>query len=279
MKAAFDYPATQAYTCPDHGEYELHAPPAIVEHWCPTCAQLHQAARENATEAYREQRHRFELWNAAGIPRKYQATTFENFIPASSAQEKAYDTFVRYSANPRARVESGTGLLVIGPPGVGKTHLIASTVTAACAAGVPALYTVWAEAIERVKATFDGNRDHPDRDLLERLARVPLLVLDELGGASSEFERRRLFDARYRESLPIVAATNLTPSTLHTLGERTADRLREMCLMVPITGQSQRGTPRAAAHKDPAMSIPETPEVSRRVCVNGQMVSKSIRIE
>jgi len=74
-----------------------------------------------------------------------------------------------------------------------------------------------------------------------------VLALDDMGAEKpTEWVNERLFeiiDYRYNEYLPVIASTNATPAELKTqIGERSFDRLREMCVFVAVTAKSQRVT-------------------------------------
>ena len=83
--------------------------------------------------------------------------------------------------------------------------------------------------------------------MLHHLKTVELLVLDDLGAEkSSEWTKSVLFeiiDYRYNEMLPILITTNCPPKELKAkIGDRSYDRIREMCALVPVTAESQRKT-------------------------------------
>ena len=72
-----------------------------------------------------------------------------------------------------------------------------------------------------------------------------LLVLDDVGAEkASEWTQERIYsivDERYVHCLPLIVTSNLPPKELAAqTGERTASRLAEMCIVVPITGTDRR---------------------------------------
>lgn len=90
----------------------------------------------------------------------------------------------------------------------------------------------------------------PER--FEALKSSPLLGIDDLGQepvsvqdyGNYRYPVVELIEARYRDRLPTLITTNLggkgDGSLRATYGDRTADRLNELCRFVPITGESFR---------------------------------------
>ena len=277
-----------AYTCSLHGiEFDRDGYPEGVRNcYCPACSQELSAARAQAQVAYDACHRSWRDWmRRSGVPARGRNRTIENWLPNGRPQQIAAKLIKGYAADIAAQAERGNGLTLLGPPGVGKTHLGYGLIACAYLAGLSARYMVWADVIDRTKASF-ANRDSDDRRLVDDLKRTPLLVLDEIGvRAGSDFDQALLFDlidARYRNQLATIVATNLTADTLDSIGERTADRLREANLAVVIPGESQRTA--AAINHDlinapPALIEPPLPVETFRVCINGELVERQIAIQ
>ena len=181
----------------------------------------------------------------------------------------------RYEATIADRVAAGEGLTLLGPPGVGKTHLLAGLTTAACRSGFRAQYASWPILMDNARACARSR----DSDPIGEIAAAPFLAIDELAlGQGTKWEITQLFnllDFRYAEEQATCFASNLTTAELpERIGERLADRLREMNATLLLAGNSQRE--RAHEHPDqPAFAKPE-PE-TLHVCVAGEMVAREIR--
>jgi DNA replication protein DnaC len=83
---------------------------------------------------------------------------------------------------------------------------------------------------------------------LWRLARSPLLLLDDLGAAKqspwTEELTYRLVNHRYNQLLPTLVTTNLPVAELRdAVGDRVASRLAEMTERVILTGHDRRRHP------------------------------------
>jgi len=75
-------------------------------------------------------------------------------------------------------IESGDNVLLLGPPGVGKTHLAVALGMKACEQGVRTLFTSTTGLIATLGKAFAEGRLDEKRKLL---AQPPLLVIDEIG--------------------------------------------------------------------------------------------------
>ncbi len=87
---------------------------------------------------------------------------------------------------------------------------------------------------------------------LRRLARIPLLLLDDLGSAkASEWVEEityRLINERYNGLRPTIFTSNLPatapkgqgPDLTSVLGDRIVSRLAEMTTIIPIVGADRR---------------------------------------
>lgn len=267
----------QPFHCPLHGAYEVHAPEFVKRRVCPDCAMLLQDAEDGRKRDLTRRQRAYENWRDAGIPNRYRNRTLDLWVPQGKAQQAALSLIVAWAADIPAQVAAGVGLLLLGPPGVGKTHLLTAAVAEACKAGCRSRYAVWPDVVDRHKASFGGSRDHPGRALLAELAEVPVLALDELAAnPGSDFDQALLFDlidTRYREQRVTLAASNATVTSVDVIGERTADRLRECTVSVSIPGSSRReasATNRTVLNAPPAMTEPELAPLEMTITVNGE---------
>jgi DNA replication protein DnaC len=137
----------------------------------------------------------------------------------------------------------------MGDVGTGKTTLAMLVSKAALAAGrttaiysLPRLLNVVRDAI---------GSDEGKLELLDRLATVDLLHLDDVGAESStDWVLEQLYsivNTRYEEERSLVVTTNLDPEQLaEQIGERTVSRIIEICGdPLPLFGPDQRVPARA----------------------------------
>lgn len=228
-------PTPDPEPCPTHGVVpELHS----------ECQQCLQDLRE-ATRQYNADRETWRRWEGATVPPRLQGKTLQTWKPRTPADRQAMALLQGYVADLQTNVKTGRGVLLMGGPGLGKSHLLAALIGDAVEAGLEAGFIAWPELITRHREAQQGDRTHRDRTLLQTAMDMGVLALDEIGLAPmTEWQLAELFrlvDSRYSRLQPTLLAGNVNPATLgKAIGERTADRLLESCVCVPLTGASRR---------------------------------------
>jgi DNA replication protein DnaC len=151
-------------------------------------------------EVRRIARHRQE----SGLPPEKLLSSFEfEAVPAVSKAQ------INALAEADAWIAQGANLLLFGPPGVGKTHLVAGLGHALIDAGHRILFTRTGDLVQRLQL---ARRDLRLPQELARLDRFDLLILDDLSYVRrDQAETSVLFELiaeRYeRRSLAITANT------------------------------------------------------------------------
>jgi DNA replication protein DnaC len=95
-----------------------------------------------------------------------------------------------------------------------------------------ARYTTASEIVRKIRDTWGTGAKTSTTEVIEKFARVDLLVIDEIGAqAGTDNERSLLYeviDERYQAMRSTIAISNCDRKGLTTvLGERTLDRLRD----------------------------------------------------
>jgi DNA replication protein DnaC len=148
-------------------------------------------------------------------------------------------------------VDRAANLVFIGPTGVGKTGLASSLLMKALQAGYRCLFM---KAQDLFDEMYRSLADYSSRKLLDRLSRIDLLLIDEMGYLNLRPEQSNIFfklmEERYGKKATIIS-TNLNYDDWYAfLGQKEMvaallDRLRHRCHTIHIDGPSLR-SPEAA---------------------------------
>ena len=155
----------------------------------------------------------------AGIPERYRATTLDNFnvdqptgadrlLEARELSRRYVETFV----SPAGKIRK-TGLLFVGPPGGGKTHLAVGVLKALIQRyAVRGRFVDFTSLVHQIQATFDPGSEESKRQVLDPVIDAQVLVLDELGAQrATPFVNDILYlvlNTRYTRCLPTLFTTN-----------------------------------------------------------------------
>lgn len=123
-------------------------------------------------------------------------------------------------------------LVLLGPPGCGKTHLAASIANRQIELGHDVFFAVVPDLLDHLRATFAPISDISYDELFEAVRSTRLLILDDLGTqSSSAWAQEKLFQLlnhRFNAELPTVITTNLA---LDRLDSRLRARLEDKRVM------------------------------------------------
>jgi DNA replication protein DnaC len=202
---------------------------------------------------------RVALFNRAGIPGRFVHATLRSFMAGFAHDPKKGEAFQPVARWFGAfRPESGRGLVLHGPVGRGKTHLLVALLRQMIfERGVAVRFIEFSRLLGLLREGYDAGRS--DAAIFRELTHIPVLAIDELGkGRSTDWELSvidELISRRYNAMTPVLATTNYRPgdpsgapvpnlaqvnTATQTLGDRIGDRcmsrLREMSDFVEVGG-------------------------------------------
>jgi DNA replication protein DnaC len=161
------------------------------------------------------------LARLSGLSPELRALSFARTVPLYPEVKAAAE---RLAADPR------WFFTLAGPPGRGKTHILACLVNAGIAAGYASVYTTTAELLDHLRATFRPDAPVTFDALWERVMAARILALDEVDRMNATpFAVEKFFelvDVRYRHGADRLTAF-ATNSAVDDLPEYLVSRMRD----------------------------------------------------
>jgi DNA replication protein DnaC len=202
----------------------------------------------------------------AHIPKRYEHCALDNYDTKFQSSNWSLG-----AAHLRARkfVESypletaGTGLLLTGSIGVGKTHLAVGILQALVSErGATGLFYDYRDLLKQIQNSYNAQVRETELEILKPVFEAEVLVLDELGASKPTDwvwdTVAHILNTRYNDRRTTIITTNYSNAgpleglpketgraareeTLgDRIGERMRSRLQEMCVVVEMQGEDFR---------------------------------------
>lgn len=243
--------------CERHGAYVstettyyLFDKPSVHATGCPKCSAEREAKRlaQSQAEAASERAFKVaQLKSEARIPLRFAGSEFASYWAVEQGQKVALSVCKAYAEKWPERIAAGASLVLTGLPGTGKTHLACAVGNAVMEGHVASvLFCTVSTALRAIKETYRKGSERGEQDVINKLTRPDLLILDEVGvQVGSEHEKLLMFEIlneRYQDMRPTILISNLSITELEDfLGQRVMDRYRECGSVLAFDWQSHRG--------------------------------------
>ncbi|GJL78840.1 MAG: DNA replication protein DnaC [Nitrospinaceae bacterium] len=233
---------------------------------------------------------RFRILEDAGIPGKFVHADFDSFIKHHQTQGRAKRVAMDFVQDfLKAKNNLSRGMIFMGAPGLGKTHLAVAVIKAlTLEQGIDCRFVDFFQLLSDIRHGF--SEDMSDQAFIKPYQQARVLVIDELAkGRNTEWELTvldQLISNRYNAADKVTIFTTnysveskiakevysgemedqndrkeksvknyadgyMRESLQEKIGARIYSRLAEMCKFVMIQGQDLRQKGMAVPHRYP----------------------------
>lgn len=216
------------------------------------------------------------LLTSARIPKRYEHCELASYTTDFPGAHGSL-AFAHLSASKFAQEydpRDGTGLLIIGQIGTGKTHLAVGIIKELILnKNMPCLFYDYRELLKEIQNSYNATVQTTELDVLRPVFETDVLVLDELGAVKpTEWvwdTVSLILNTRYNNNRTTIITTNFedqaaagasgslsaarAASRAETLGDRIGERMRsrlhEMCRVIKMEGEDFRQKFRSASFR------------------------------
>ena len=211
------------------------------------------------------------LMERARIPRRYRDCDLNSFELLTESKQSLYMAHGHALRFVEQYPLQEKGLLFLGNPGVGKTHLSVGILKQLMAQkGVECLFCSYQDLLQAIRKSYDPVSVNTESEVLYPVLNTEVVVIDDLGANRIsdwvEDTITYILNSRYNEKKATILTSNLPDSPDELLdpspgskfgivdtltkriGIRVRSRLYEMCQVVKITAKDFRQTVQSHSH-------------------------------
>jgi len=219
------------------------------------------------------------LYERARIPKHYRHCDFASFetdVPHEGPQAEGWNanlTKAKLLVESFAREYPGGrehGLLLMGPCGVGKTHLAVAALAELVKRGHEGLFYDYRELLKTIQSSYNAVSQSSEMEVLDPVVKTEVLLLDDLGSSKPSAWALEtvgyILNSRYNENRVTLLTTNyadrdpgapvrmpsgqtlarVEDSFADRIGQRIRSRLYEMCRTIELEAPDFRRKVRSA---------------------------------
>ena len=223
----------------------------------------------------------------ARVPERYRHCDFENYETDNDIENVSREQMAAWNRSltqaklvvqrfaeeftPVTDVRTEHGLLLMGPCGVGKTHLAVSAMKSIVLRGHSGLFYDYRELLKAIQDSYNPESQATEMSVLEPVLKAEILVLDDVGSSKPSLWALEtvghVLNTRYNEKRVTLLTTNfldsdagagastngaspprvagmraptVEDSLTERVGKRIRSRLYEMCRTVEINAADYR---------------------------------------
>lgn len=225
--------------CTKHGE-EVNSDCCRIEPVIYTDKIMYSAGPCEKQLQYQVAKKADRIMEQSRVGKRFQGRRFDTFN-VNDTNRKAFEACKEYV---NSFSKSGSGLMLAGKFGTGKTHLAVAMIHELAKKDVFGIFVTAPDLLQKIRTSFDGGNEKV-AEIMEIVKTAEFLVLDDLGAErANEWVKEQFYmiiNARYENMLPTVVTTNLEIEELENqIGKRIVSRLIEMTDGVWFDGPDYR---------------------------------------